>query len=77
MFFLLRRIRGWTSLLRSELVRSCAAFGEEFAAGSGAVGVAGEGEHFGVVYSGCRSWRRYDVVGEGLSPPPEREASSA
>jgi hypothetical protein len=55
---------------KQELV--AAVLGEEFAAGAGAVGVSVEGEDFGVVDKAVDHGRGDDVVGEGLSPAPER-----
>lgn len=37
------------------------------------VGVAGEGEHFGVVDESVDHCCGHDVVGEGLAPAPERQ----
>jgi hypothetical protein len=48
-------------------VALAAVFGEEFAAGAGAVGVAGEGEDFGVVDQAVDHGCGDDVVGEGLA----------
>ena len=50
------------------LAGSSSVFGEEFAAGSGAVGVASEGQDLGVVHQAVDHGRGHDVVGEGLSP---------
>jgi hypothetical protein len=50
------------------LVAGVAVFAEEFAAGAGAVGVAVEGEDFGVVDESVDHGCGDDVVGEGFAP---------
>ena len=50
-------------------------WGEEFSAGSGAVGVAGEGKDFRVVHEAVDHGRGDDVVGERLTPPAEGQVA--
>ena len=56
---------GWSVLVGAVVL------GEEFAAGAGAVGVAGEGEDLGVVDEAVDHGCGDDVVGEGLAPAAE------
>lgn len=64
--------RAWGALLHSPLVWGSAAVGavlaEEFATCTGAVGVAGEGEHFSVMDEAVDHGCGDDVVGEGFAP---------
>jgi hypothetical protein len=53
------------------LVAAGAVLGEEFAAGTGPVGIAGEGENLGVVHQTINHGRGDNVVGERLTPSPE------
>lgn len=55
------------------LAGSRSGFDKQLTAGTRAVGIAGEGQDFGVMHKsvnhGCSDY----IIGEGLSPPPEEQ----
>ena len=61
-------IVGRNFTIRLGLVPAGSVLGEKFSAGSGAVGVAGEGEYFGVMDESVDHRCSDDVVGERLAP---------
>lgn len=48
---------------------------QQFAACAGAVGVPGQGEHFGVMDEAVDHRRGDEVIGERLAPPSERQVA--